>query len=132
MTQTPNPTTVAKKRYLIEFGVIMAVYVVVLLVTRTFWGNVTGPMQYVLSLAPLIPVAFAFAAIVRYISHTDELQRRIIVESLALAGGATAMIAVTYGFLEGYPLPRPSAWATYTVFMIAWGVSTLILKRRYQ
>jgi hypothetical protein len=89
-------------------------------------------MQIVVALAPVIPIAFLFAAIIRYLSRVDELQRRIVVESLALAGGATALLAVTYGFLEGSLLPRPSAWATYTAFMVAWAVSAFILKRRYQ
>ncbi len=132
MLQTPNPTTAAKKRYTIEFGIAMLAYVGIMLATRSFWGNVTGPMQFVVALTPLIPIAFVFAAIVRYVSGVDELQRRIMVESLALAGGATALIAVTYGFLEGNPLPRPSAWATYAVFMVAWIVAALILRRRYE
>jgi hypothetical protein len=132
MIQTPNPTTVAKKRYVIEFGIIVTTYVAVVLATRSFWCNVTGPMQIVVALAPVIPIGFLFAAIVRYVSRVDELQRRILVESLALAGGATALLAVTYGFLEGSLLPRPSAWATYTAFMVAWLLAVFVLKRRYQ
>src|ERR1022692_3519527 len=92
-----NPTSRAVQRYYWQFGLSMAAYVIVILLSRWMWHNANGRWQTVVALFPMIPAVFVFASIVRYLLATDELLRRIAVVSLALAGGATALIAVTYG-----------------------------------
>ena len=127
-----NPTTAAQRRYYLEFGGSMVLYMIVLFGSRILWRDVTGPMLVVVALLPMVPVGLVFAAIVRWALAADELQRQILVESLALAAGVTALLSVTYGFLEGSPLPRPSAWWTYLVVMISWLVASFVVRRRYQ
>jgi len=114
----------------------MMAYVAAILVSRWL---LRGPMQHVsegwqiaLALLPVIPVFFVFAAIVRVVLGTDELYRRICVDSLALAGGATALIAVTYGLIESDYFPHLSAWWTYMTFMVAWIIASLFVRRRYR
>src|ERR1035438_128769 len=124
-----NPTSRAVQRYYWQFGLSMAAYLIVILPTRWMWHNANGRWQTVVALFPMIPAVFVFASIVRYLLATDELLRRIAVVSLALAGGATALIAVTYGLLEGDGLPRPSAWWTYGVFMVSWIISSYFVRR---
>jgi len=110
----------------------MLAYVIVILLSRGMWHTANAPWNTVVALLPMIPAVFVFVSIVRYLLATDELVRRIAVDSLALAGGATALIAVTYGLLEGAGLPRPSAWWTYAAFMASWIVSGYFVRRRYQ
>ncbi len=88
--------------------------------------------QTVIAVAPLIPLILLFVAIIRFTLRMDELQRRIHVTSLAISGGATAMLAVTYGLMEGEVFPHPSAWYTYAVFMMGWVVAVPFVRRRYQ
>src|SRR5580692_9831432 len=116
-----NPVKRVARRYYIEFGVSMAAYVAVIFVRHWL---LHGPMrhanhrwQIAIALLPVIPIIFVFAAIVRLVRGTDELYRRVCVDSLALAGGATALIAVTYGLIEGDYFPHLSAWWTYATFM---------------
>ncbi len=132
-----NPTHRAKRRYFIEFGVSMVAYVAVMWLRN--WLLVGPPRsalpdgwQLVIALLPVIPVAFVLAAIVRVVRGTDELYRRITVDSLAIAGGATAFLAATYGFIEGGIFPHLSAWWTYSVFMVAWLVATFFVRRQYR
>lgn len=132
MKASPNPTTQAQKRYLIQFTIAIVAYLVVLFGTRFAFRGLTGPLETIVALLPIIPIAFIFMAVVRWLANTDEFNRRIIVESLAIAGGITALLAATYGFIENDPLPRPSAWWTWGVFMFAWAISSMILRRRYQ
>ena len=94
--------------------------------------NSNALIQYSVALLPIIPTAFLFAAIVRVVRGTDEMLRRITIESLALAGRATALLAVTYGLIEDDRVPRLSAWWTYCVFMLAWIVAGFFVRRRYQ
>ena len=127
-----NPTSQAQRRYLTEFTIAMIAYVIVLFGTRIYFRNLTGPLETVVALLPMVPVLFVFIAVVRWIAGTDEFQRRIAVESLAMAGGVTALLALTYGFVEGDPLPRPSAFWVWGVFATAWLVASFVLRRRYQ
>ncbi len=135
-TNTINPVKRVVRRYYIELGVALAAYVGVILVRHWL---LHGPMrhasessQIAVALLPMIPVFFLFAAIVRAVVQTDEFCRRVYVDSLALAGGATALLAVTYGLIEGDHLPYLSAWWTYTAFMLAWIVAGFFVRRRYQ
>lgn len=134
--KTINPVTRAYRRYFLEFAASMVAYVAVVWVRNLL---LHGPMrhtqtgwQIAIALMPVIPAIFLFAAIVRYVRGMDELGRRICVDSLAIAGGATAMAAVTYGFIEGEFFPYVSAWWTYGTFMIAWLVASLFVRLRYR
>ena len=134
-TPIDNPVKRAMSRYLVEFSVAMAAYVVVIWLSRWL---LRGPLEHAgdgwqiaVAVLPVVPVLFLLVAVVRLLRGTDELYRRICIDSLAIAGGATALIAVTYGLIEG-PLPHPSAWWTYVTFMTAWAVATVIVRRRYR
>jgi O-antigen/teichoic acid export membrane protein len=130
---TPNPTAVAGRRYATEFSISMVAYAVVLIISITTIEHGLSPaLKLVFALLPLIPIAFVFAAIVRYMSSIDELQRRIQIESLSLAAGITALLAITYGFLETVGLPHLSAWYTYAAVMVAWLIAQPFVARRYR
>jgi hypothetical protein len=131
--KTENPTSAARRRYLIEFTLSMAAYIVIVLISvSSIKHGLAGPLKLAFALLPLVPIAFVFAAIVRYMSSIDELQRQINIESLALAAGITALLAITYGFLETVGLPHLSAWFTYAAVMVAWIVAQPFVARRYR
>ena len=127
-----NPTTTAHRRYQIEFWIAIVLYMVVLFGTRTLFRTYHGPWELPITLAPVVPVFLVFAAALRLFQGTDEFNKRLMTDSLAIAGVITALLAVTYGFMEGDQLPRPSAWLTWTAFMGSWLVSSLILRLRYR
>jgi O-antigen/teichoic acid export membrane protein len=130
---TSNPTAAAGRRYAIEFTLSMVAYAVVLIVSiKVIEHGLSPALKLVFALLPLIPIGFVFAAIVRYMSSIDELQRRIQIESLSLAAGITALLAITYGFLETVGLPHLSAWFTYAAVMVAWIIAQPFVARRYR
>jgi len=131
---TPNPSVKALHSYFWWLGLSLIAYAITIIFSRNYLYAHPGndPWHAVVALLPIIPVTFAFVAIVRFVRATDEMQRQIIVNSLALAGGATALLAVTYGLLEGDVLPRPSAWTTYTTFMTCWIIAGLFVRRHYR
>jgi O-antigen/teichoic acid export membrane protein len=133
MQTTPNPTAAAGRRYAVEFTLSMVAYAVVLIISiKVIEHGLTPALKLVFALLPLIPIAFVFAAIVRYMGSIDELQRRIQIESLSLAAGITALLAITYGFLETVGLPHLSAWYTYAAVMVAWIIAQPFVARRYR
>jgi hypothetical protein len=133
MKTSPNPVAVANRRYAVRLAVSLLAYAVILLVSVIAIHRGLPPaLKVFFALVPLVPIGFVFAAIVRYMGSVDELQRRIHIESLALAAGITALLAVTYGFLETVGLPHISAWYAYATVMVAWLVSQPFVARRYR
>jgi hypothetical protein len=134
MNQTStNPTTAACRRYQRQLFLMTVAYLVVLFAAVEILKHVpVGPLRYVIALAPLVPVALLVPIVVRYFRETDEFERRLQTESLAIAAGVTAMLSVTYGFLEVGGLPHPSAWWTWCILMISWAIARPIVGRFYQ
>lgn len=131
-TQT-NPTVQACRRYIRQMAVMTLAYLIILYFAVTALKHVpAGPLHYVLALLPLIPVVLLVPIFIGYYRNTDEFERRMQSESLAIAGGITAMLSVTYGFLEVAGWPHPSAWATWMVFMISWAIARPIVGRYYR
>lgn len=129
-----NPTQAAGRRYVAQFLVLMAAYVAVLFgaIATVNAIHAAGAVRYAILLVPLVPIALLVPAILRYFVDTDEFERRVMTESLAIAAAVTALLAVTYGFLEVAGLPRPSAWLTWIVLMSAWAVARALVVRHYQ
>lgn len=132
--RTDNPTTLAARRDVLEVLISMALYVGVLF--ASIYGlnaGISGAWRMVVALLPILPIAAVFAACVRFLRNTDEMERQITFESLALSAGVTAMLAVTYGFLQnGAHLPCPDPWWTYGVIMAGWLVARPFVARRYR
>jgi hypothetical protein len=135
-TRSINRVTRIYRRYVVEMGIAMAAYCGVMVASRhllrSSMRDASGGVQIVLAALPVIPVLFLLIAIVRVVRGTDELQRQIYVESLAIAGGMTAMLAVTYGLIESERFPHLSAWWTYSTFMITWLIASFFVRRRYK
>jgi hypothetical protein len=137
-----NPVRRAYRRYFWEFGSAMILYVAMMWVRNwLLFGarpGASGPMEHapqgwqiVVAAMPVIPVALVLVAIVRLVRNIDEMQRRVYVESAAIAGAATALLAATYGLIEGDFFPKLSAWWTYSVFMFGWLIASGFLCRSY-
>lgn len=129
-----NPTEQAKRRYLTGLTIAMVAYLVVLFGSLTVVQRFepAGLVRWLLLLAPLVPVAFLVPLVIRFMRETDEFERRIVTESLAIAAGVTAILAVTYGFLENAGLPHLSAWWTWGVLMFSWAIARVFVARHYQ
>lgn len=129
-----NPTQTALRRYQVAGAILLAAYFVVLSSCVTLLKELhpVGGLRYLLCLAPVVPVALLVPAVVRYFRDTDEFERRLTTDSLAIAAAVTAILSVTYAFLELAGLPHLSAWITWTVLMFTWAIARCIVARRYQ
>ncbi|WP_183423409.1 hypothetical protein [Luteibacter sp. Sphag1AF] len=126
------------KRYLREFLPAMAAYVVLMLGSVWLVRYVSSPpARAAITLLPTIPIAFAIRAMVRAIRGQDELERRIHLESFAIAGAVSCFGYFTYGLLLGASvLPSPTAQAVaiwvLPTFMGTFGVVKCLTNRRYR
>jgi hypothetical protein len=118
--------------YVREFGLAMAAYVVVLLISVSFLDKVDQPLKTLIALVPLVPAGFALMAYLRFLTRMDELGRRIQLEALAFGFGAAGMLTFAYGFLENAGFPRISYTWVFPLMIALWGIGGAIATRRYR
>jgi hypothetical protein len=90
------------------------------------------PWRYLIAIVPMLPLFFALRAYLRYLDRMDELQQRIQLQAVSFAAGATGMLTLTYGFLEGVGLPSLSYVWIFPLLIALWRLATAVLTRRYQ
>lgn len=114
----------ARRKYQLEVGATLVVYMVVLVSALTVGKPMQpGPLRTALLLAPIIPIGFFIWVIARQFGRMDEFVRKRNLESLAIAAAVTAGLSVTYGFLEGAGFPRLSMFWVWPVLGFAWGAA---------
>lgn len=137
----PDPadasTPALRRRYMREFAPAMIGYTITIL--GSIWllrHHVDDPaLRALVALSPIPFVALAMRAMLRYIRDTDELQRRIEVESISLA---TALVSLAYfaaGLLQAARvIDVPSGMAMIWVFpllCLVYGIAKIVVARRY-
>lgn len=131
-----EPVRPAMRGFLIGFLGAMTAYVVLLLgaVQLYLAGYTQGPLGYVVALAPVIALVAAFASLGLYIfRETDELLRRITVESLLWALGATLSLATVWGIFEAFgKAPHLQLWVIGPVFALLFGLAQGLVAWRYR
>ena len=89
-----------EKRYRRELGIAMLAYVIVML---TVWPLVrstdSSALRVLVCVAPLLPLAYLLRAMLRHVRDSDELQRRLHLEALAIAAMIVSFASMTAGFL---------------------------------
>jgi len=88
--------------------------------------------RYPLAIAPIMPFIYGIFAYVRYLRLVDELQRRIALEALAIAFGASAAITFGYGLLQLAGLPDINWSFVWAVMGGCWILGGLYADRRYR
>ncbi len=128
-----STTPLATRAYLKEFGGAMLAYTIVLpLSIVLIQAHPTAPWRVPLALAPVLPVALAFWAILRAVTRMDELQRRIQFEALVVAVGGIVVLTFAYGMLQNVGLP-PLNLIYITPALVAFcGIGLALASRRYR
>lgn len=122
----------AGRRYMVEFGLAIIGYVVVLLVVVGFlqppgsdWWRIP------LALLPVIPLLFALKALMRFVGKMDELQQQIQFQSITFAAITTGFITFSWGMLENANIPSlPLVWI-FPIMIGLWGVAQSYYRRKY-
>jgi hypothetical protein len=124
----------AAREYVVQFGLSMAAYAVVLVASIETLQHTTLalPWRVLIALAPVVPTLFAMAAFLRFLGKMDELQKRIQLEALGFAFGAVGILTFGYGFLEHVGLPQLSYIWILPALIICWGFGNGIAAARYR
>lgn len=125
------------RRYHMELAPPMLAYVVVMLCWRYLLASVHANwIRVLVALLPALLLMFVVRAVARFVRDSDEMQRRIELESIAIAAGLVSMAYMTAGFLESAQLIAVPASAAmiwvFPVLCITYGLTKAINARRYQ
>lgn len=89
-----------ERRYGKEMAAAGALYVVAML---TAWPLAlrmdVAAWRGALALAPVLPAALMLRAIYRHVRDSDELQRRLHLEALAISASVISLVSMALGFL---------------------------------
>lgn len=123
------------KRYYIEMGAALALYMVFLILSLNLLKDPEGlgtGLRIVITLLPVIPAALMCWAIVRQLRTLDEMHLRIQFEALGFAFAASALLTFSYGFLENVGFPHVSWTCVWPVMGLMWIIGLALARRRYQ
>jgi len=125
------------RRYYREFIPAMAAYIAVMLVWRRLLDWVQVPaLRVVVALLPALLVIWVMRAFVRFVRDSDEMQRRIELESGAVGALLVSAGFLAAGFLQSAKLiDVPSSVAMLWVFPMlcfTYGIAKVFISRRYQ
>lgn len=127
------------KRYFRELALAMLAYAVVLVISIGLLRGEDQPgLRFLLAALPLLPVAHVIRAMVRVIRDQDELERRVDLESIAIAAALTAFAFFSFGLLASAKVvPVLSGtvvaiWVLPVLFGSFGLVKCLVVVRRYQ
>lgn len=117
-----------------QFIIGMIVYVVVIVLESLLIDRDTlsVPMGIVFSLIPMLVIIWAMGGSLRVARTMDELQHRIFGEAALIAGGVTAVVTFTYGFLELLVgVPRVSMFVVLPLLSTVFALALAFTTKRY-
>jgi heme/copper-type cytochrome/quinol oxidase subunit 4 len=122
------------KRYIREFLLSIVAYALILIASILAIQNIemAKPLQVIVTLAPVIPVAFVLVVILRLLRESDELQQRVNMLAITFSAVLTGLLTFSYGFLENIGFPKLPTFAIFPMLFVLWGIGLGYFTRRYQ
>lgn len=125
------------RRYYREFFPPMACYAVVMLIWKRLLDGVDATwLRAAVALLPAVFIALAIRAVARFVRDSDEMQRRIELESVSISAGLVSMGYMTAGFLQSAKLIAVSGTAAmlmvFPAICMVYGFAKIFIARRYQ
>jgi hypothetical protein len=124
------------RRYQREVAIAMSLYVGIMLFWKRLLDAVDATwLRVLVALAPALLVCWVLRAFVVYVNDSDEMQRRIELEAVAVAALLMSAIYLGAGFLQSADLIAvPAKVAMLWVFpslCLLYGISKVFVARRY-
>jgi hypothetical protein len=95
-------------------------------------AGIGEPWRSMVGLVPMAGAVWCCWAVLRQLHRLDEMQLRLQLEGLAVAFAGTALLSVSYGFLESVGYPRLSMFYVWPLMAVLWQIGLLLARRRYQ
>jgi hypothetical protein len=122
------------RRYAVELlaGLLAYGLILPLIFFALRYGWVGEEWKVPLLLLPMVPIFMVAWVILRQIRRLDEFQRKTQLEVLAFAFAGTALLSLSYGFLEIAGLPKLSMFYVWPVMSALWVIGGFISRLHYR
>ena len=124
-----------ERRYRRELMLSMGAYLIVML---TVWPLVrttdSAGLRALICAAPLLPFALALRAMLRHVRDSDEFQRRLHLEALAISALIVSFVSMSAGFLAAAKVIALDGTVLLWVFpalALLFGSLRCLIARRY-
>lgn len=120
-------------RYVAEFGAAMTGYVatIMLVVSARPFGGFKGDAK-LFELLPILPLLFAFWAIIRQYRRSDEFFKRIHAEAFALGAMVWGLAIMIWGFAENAGAAQLQTIFIAPGLLACWGLFLPLIVLRYR
>jgi hypothetical protein len=121
-----GPVSQTPRRYFIEFNAAMLLYIAAVVGRKFAIYYVGDPtLKTLILISPIVPIMLIAFAVVRFYRRIDEYHRLQILESLAISAGVTAVVTISWIFLEDVGFPHLSIFYALTVMAASWWIASL-------
>jgi hypothetical protein len=118
-----TPVSRAPRRYFVEFNGAILLYVATVIGREHLVPFVDDPtLKTLVLLSPIPFVCLAALAVVRFYRRIDEYHRLLLLESLAISAGVTAVVTTSWMFLQDVGFPPLSIFYAWPVMAATWGI----------
>lgn len=84
------------------------------------------------ALLPVLPCLLIVREMVAFFNKCDEMQVRIHLQALAFAFAGTAVLTLTYGFLQNVGFPNLNWVWVWPLMGVLWSIGQAMAKRKYR
>jgi hypothetical protein len=123
--QTQKPYTARFTVSIVLYAIFLAGSLIAMKWVEPLWARA------LLAVLPVVPVSFAFSAIIDGIRVQDEFQQRINLEAAVFSLVGTGLATFTYGFLENAGFPPIGLIWVLPLSIALWGIGGALARRRY-
>ena len=126
----------AIRRYGNRLAMIMVAYFAVLMFSVMAYkaGLASGPIGYLIAIAPAVPILGVFLILGRLLEEeSDEFLREMTLKSFVWSAALTLCEATIWGFLETFgKAPHVWMWVVPVAFFAQLGITVPLVARRYR
>ncbi len=111
----------------------LVIYVGLLFFSFNWLGaNPLSPWRFIVALLPMVPGVFIALGVVRAIMQLDELERKILLEGMAVSFACTLILVLSMGLLGQAGIPQLNGIYIGAVMALLWLVGKLWMTRKYE
>ena len=88
--------------------------------------------KFAVAVLPIIPALYFVRVFLQFLGTRDELQKQIMLHALAFAFAGTAILTLTFGFLQNVGLPTPNWVSVWPLMGTLWMIGGALAKRKYR
>lgn len=119
-------------KYGTRLGVGMAAYAVLLVIgIIVAQGIPDSPWRFLVMALPVPALVWVVVSVGLYLREADELQGKILLESLGIGFAGGSLITFTWGLMQAVGAPDVNWMFVFVIYAVCWLIGRLIAGRRY-